>query len=122
MTLNLGMELARSVDNLPVFARRLAQARMAAGLSQRQLGIRAGLEPSVASPRVNQYEQGKHEPRPAAVKRLADALGIPPAFLYTEDELLAKLLLCWGKLSVARKKKLLELATSPVRPKASSED
>jgi transcriptional regulator with XRE-family HTH domain len=113
----LGIEVARSVDNLPVFARRLAQARTAVGLSQRQLGIRAGLEPSVASPRINQYEQGKHQPRPAAAKSLADALGIPPAFLFTEDELLAKLLLRWGELSVARKKQLLKLATGPNRSK-----
>ena len=114
--------MARSVDNLPVFARRLAQARTAAGLSQRQLGIRAGLEPSVASPRVNQYEQGKHEPRPAAARKLADALGIPPAFLYTEDELLARLLLRWGDLSMSRKKQLLKLAGSPSRPKQRSDE
>jgi transcriptional regulator with XRE-family HTH domain len=115
------MEVARSVDHRPVFARRLLQARTAVGLSQRQLGIRAGLEPSVASPRVNQYEQGKHEPRPAAAKSLADALGIPPAFLYTEDELLAKLLLRWGDLSLARKKQLLKLAAVSSPKKARSE-
>ena len=112
------MEVARSVDHRPVFARRLLQARTAVGLSQRQLGVRAGLEPSVASPRVNQYEQGKHEPRPAAVKKLAEALGVPPAFLYTDDELLAKLLLQWGQLSLARKKQLLKLATAPTKAKS----
>lgn len=115
------MQVARSVDHRPVFARRLLQARTAAGLSQRQLGVRAGLEPSVASPRVNQYEKGKHEPRPDAARKLAEALGIPPAFLYTEDELLAKLLLRWGELSTARKKQLLKLAASPSRTKARSE-
>lgn len=116
------MDVARSADHRPVFARRLLQARTELGISQRQLGIRAGLEPSVASPRVNQYEQGKHEPRPAVVKKLADALGIPPAFLYTEDELLAKLLLRWGELSVARKKALLKLAGSSTRPRSRTDD
>ena len=110
--------MARSADHRPVFARRLLQARTAAGLSQRQLGIRAGLEPSVASPRVNQYEQGKHKPRPDAVKKLAEALGIPPAFLYTDDDLLAKLLLRWSELTLARKKQLLKLASAPVKGKA----
>jgi len=101
-----------------MFARRLLQARTALGISQRQLGVRAGMEPSVASPRVNQYEQGKHEPRPPVVKKLAEALGIPPAFLYTEDELLAKLLLRWGDLSLARKRQLLKFAGAEPRRKS----
>lgn len=94
----------------PVFARRLAQARERAGLSQKQLGLLAELEPAVASPRINQYEKGKHEPQLATAKRLAKVLGIPPAFLYTEDELLAKLLLRWGELSLADRKALVKLA------------
>lgn len=68
------------------------------------------MEPSVASPRVNQYEQGKHEPKIEMAKKLADALGIPPAFLYCEDELLAKLLLRWGDLTITQKRALLKLA------------
>ena len=116
------MEVARSVDHRPVFSRRLVQARTALGISQRQLGVRAGLEPSVASPRINQYEQGIHEPRPAVVKKLAEALGIPPAFLYTDDELLAKLLLRWGELSQARKKQLLKLAGEPSKPKIRADE
>ena len=43
-------------------ALRLREAREAAGLSQRQLGIVAELDVSVASPHINQYEQGKHMP------------------------------------------------------------
>lgn len=112
------MEVAQSVDHRPVFAHRLLQARAALGISQRQLGVRAGMEPSVASPRVNQYEQGKHEPRPGVVKKLAEALGVPPAFLYTDDELLAKLLLRWGELTLARKKQLLKLAGTESRRKS----
>jgi len=104
------MEVADAVDKRPVFARRLTQARLEMGLSQIQLGLRVGMEPSVASPRVNQYEHGVHEPKIAMAKKLADALGIPPAFLYCEDELLAKLLLRWGDLTLAQKKALLKLA------------
>ena len=100
--------MAKSTAGQPIFARRLAQARQRAGLSQKQLGLLAGLDPSVASPRMNQYERGKHEPQLELAKALADALGIPPAFLYTEDELLAELLLSWNKLSVLQKKELLE--------------
>lgn len=94
----------------PVFARRLAQARVRAGLTQTQLGLKAGLEPSVASPRINQYEHGKHEPQIATAKRLAKALNVPPAFLYTEDELLAKLLLRWTELTLDERRGLLRQA------------
>lgn len=93
-----------------VFALRLAQARERAGLSQRQLGVLAGMDPSVASPRINQYEKGKHEPQLDTAKRLARVLGIPAAFLYTDDEQLAKLLLLWSEMSPAQRKKLLKQA------------
>lgn len=93
-----------------VFALRLAQARERAGLTQVQLGVLAGMDPSVASPRINQYEKGKHEPQLETAKRLAKVLGIPAAFLYTDDEQLAKLLLLWSEMSPSERKKLLKRA------------
>ena len=96
----------------PVFARRLAEARKRAGLSQRQLGVLADLDPTVASPRINQYERGKHEPQLKTAKRLAEVLGIPPAFLYTDVEVLAELLLRWNGLTLRQKKDLLKQAES----------
>ena len=41
-----------------VISRRLKQARVLAGLSQKQLGIKAGIDEFSASPRINQYERG----------------------------------------------------------------
>ena len=41
---------------------RLKAARLAAGLTQQQLGMHIGLEPDTASIRMNQYEKGKHAP------------------------------------------------------------
>ena len=102
-----------AVTQMPVFARRLLQARLRAGLTQQQLGEAAGLEASVASPRVNQYEKGRHAPKLETAKSLADALGIPPAFLYCEDELLAKLLLRWSELNATERKELVRLAGAP---------
>ena len=102
----------------PVFALRLAQARERAGLSQKQLGILAGLDPTVASPRINQYERGKHEPKLETAKQLAEVLGIPPAFLYTEDDMLAELLLRWSELGLRKRKALLKkLETDASRKK-----
>lgn len=92
----------------PIFARRLAEARKRAGFSQAQLGVLAGMEPEVASPRVNQYERGVHEPRAEMAKKLAEALDVPAAFLYTEDEMLAKLLLRWNDLSKTQKRDLVK--------------
>lgn len=100
--------MAMSTAGQPIFARRLAQARRRVGLSQKQLGVLAGLDPSVASPRMNQYERGKHEPQLGLAKRLAEVLGVPPAFLYTEDELLAELLLHWNDLTVRQKREILK--------------
>ena len=104
--------MANRTAKHPVFAQRLAQARERAGLSQTQLGVLAGLDPSVASPTINQYERGKHEPQLKTAKRLAEVLGIPPAFLYTDDEVLAELLLRWNGLTLRQKKDLLKQAES----------
>ena len=104
----------------PVFAQRLAQARTRAGLSQAQLGLLAGLDPAVASPRINQYERGKHEPQLETAKRLAEVLGIPPAFLYTDDDLLAELLLQWTDLSLRQKKDLLKQVEATKAPRGKS--
>ena len=100
--------MAERKANLKIFSIRLAQARERAGLSQKQLGILAGMDPSVASPRINQYERGRHEPQLKTAKQLADVLGIPAAFLYTEDALLAELLLQWNSLSIRQKKDVLQ--------------
>ena len=104
--------MAKRTAKHPVFAQRLAEARERAGLSQTQLGVLAGLDPAVASPRINQYERGKHEPQLKTAKRLAEVLGIPPAFLYTDDEVLAELLLRWNGLTLRQKKDLLKQAES----------
>ena len=103
-------------DQPPVFALRLAQARERTGLSQKQLGVLAGLDPAVASPRINQYERGKHEPQVETAKRLAEGLGIPPAFLYTEDELLATLLLSWNDLTLRQRKDLVKQVEATKAP------
>lgn len=98
------------LDAPTLFAQRLRQARERAELTQLELGVRAGMDPSVASPRINQYERGAHAPKPETAEALADVLGIPAAFLYTRDEQLAQLLLRWPELTAAKKKSLLKLA------------
>ena len=80
-------------------AKRLKEARQLRGLSQRDLGIRAGIDPSAASPRINQYERGKHAPNFTVAARLAEVLGLPTAYLYAEDDELAVLIMKFGAAS-----------------------
>jgi transcriptional regulator with XRE-family HTH domain len=83
---------SRKRENLHPLPRRLADARKRLGVSQAKLGELAGLDPSVASARINQYEQGVHEPKYRTASRLAMVLGVPTAYLYCEEDDLAELL------------------------------
>lgn len=77
---------------LPVYSRRLREAREACGISQRNLGIKAGLDDFVASTRVNRYETGVHQPDLLTLQRLAAVLHLPVAYFYAEDDELAQLI------------------------------
>ncbi len=85
-------------------AKRLREARVAAGLSQRELGVRAGMDPSVASPRINQYERGKHLPDPLTLERLGVVLDRPLPFFYAADEDLAFLISAFHRARVAQRR------------------
>lgn len=100
--------MAETATRSSVFGKRLAQARQRLGVSQRQLGVLAGLEPHVASPRINQYERGVHEPSLETARHLAKALGVPAAFLYAEDDQLAKLLLVWTDMTPTQRRQLVK--------------
>jgi transcriptional regulator with XRE-family HTH domain len=69
------------------------------GLSQKQLGIQANIDEFSASPRINQYERGRHTPDFETVERLAKVLKVPAAFFYTRDDDLAQLILHFGSLT-----------------------
>ena len=67
----------------------------------------------MASTRINRYEQGIHEPDMATVARLADALGVPTAYLFTDDDRLARMILAFEQLSAAEKDRLLKTLEHP---------
>lgn len=95
-----------------IFGTRLKEARLEAGLSQKQLGIEAGLDQFVASTRINRYELGIHKVDYTFAVRLAGVLQVPVAFLYAEDPELARLILVFGKLPKRKKTDLLSYARS----------
>ena len=92
-----------------LFSKRLRDARQKAGLSQKALGIAAGIDEFSASPRMNQYERGKHLPDMKTVERLAKVLGVNQAYFFAKDEQLAVLLESWDKLTKGKKEKILKL-------------
>jgi transcriptional regulator with XRE-family HTH domain len=100
--------MPRRNDIRLVFQRRLQEIRLRRQLSQKELGIRAGLDPSVASTRINRYEVGVHEPDMATIQRLAETLAIPMAYLFAEDDRLARMILAFDKLSATEKERLLK--------------
>ena len=92
---------------------RLKQARLAAGLSQKMLGIEAGIDEFVASTRINRYELGVHRPDLLTVRKLAKVLDVPVAFFFAdEDDELAELLLIYGKAKVSLRREALKLLSS----------
>ena len=92
---------------------RLKQARLAAGLSKKMLGIEAGIDEFVASTRINRYELGVHRPDLLTVRKLAKALDVPVAFFFAdEDDELAELLLIYGKAKVSLRREALKLLSS----------
>jgi transcriptional regulator with XRE-family HTH domain len=90
--------------------KRLKEARNRLGLSQKDLGIKAGIDEFSASPRINQYETGKHEPNYYNVARLAKVLNLPPAYFYAQDQQIADLIALFGQLTKAQKKALIQQA------------
>ena len=85
---------------------RLSDARTEAGLSQKSLGIFAGLDPSVASPRINQYERGVHSPSFPMLVALARVLKVPVAYFYCQDEDSAAMLLAYSQASLSVQSKV----------------
>ena len=88
---------------------RLKSARKLAKLTQEQLSTELGFDRSHGTARISQYETGKHAPDFAMAKKMADALGVPVAYLYCDDEKLAKLIVASSKLSESEIDKLLTL-------------
>lgn len=106
------------MEKTPPIAKRLKQARLQAGLSQKQLGIKAGLDPFSASPRVNQYERSRHTPDYGTAERLTRVLGVPAAFLYAQEDDLAEMIALFERLPAASRRKLLsQIRRSAAKPK-----
>lgn len=74
-----------------MISERLKVARLRVGLSQEKLGKLAGIDPTSASARMNQYERGKHSPDYRLMCKVAEILNMPVSWFYTQDDDMARL-------------------------------
>lgn len=107
-------------DPVTVFGRRLREARRQAGIPQDKLGVEIGLDEGTASARMSRYETGVHEPPFGIAVRLAQALRVPAAYFYCEDDELANVVLAWGLLSKSERKRIKPLIVAKLAAKAAS--
>jgi transcriptional regulator with XRE-family HTH domain len=94
-----------------IFCERLKSARLVKGLSQKKLGMLAGIDEFVASTRINRYEKGVHQANIEVVHQLAKALDVPLSYFYADDDELALLLLNWNQLDFEIKRKIVDSFT-----------
>ena len=90
-------------------AKRLKEARTSAGISQKSLGIKAGIDEFSASARINQYERDKHVPDYATAKRLAKALRVPVTYFFADNDELAKFILLFSRSTTSEKAKIFKI-------------
>ncbi|MFZ6727693.1 helix-turn-helix domain-containing protein [Undibacterium sp. MH2W] len=94
-----------------VFSLRLKTLRLEQNLSQKQLGIEAGIDKFVASTRINRYEQSVHAPDYAIVQMLAKVLNAPVAYFFAEEDDIAGLLISYHRMDNKEKKEVLKYVT-----------
>ena len=90
-----------------VFSSRLKALRLEHKLSQKQLGIKAGIDEFVASTRINRYEQAVHTPDYSIVQMLAAVLNVPVAYFYTEQDDIAELLVLYFRMNKEERQEIL---------------
>ncbi|MEJ0038730.1 MAG: helix-turn-helix transcriptional regulator [Gammaproteobacteria bacterium] len=91
-------------------AKRLKEARLESSLSQAKVGELAGIDPSVASARMNQYERQVHQPAYDVVRQLAEVLKKPVPFFSAADDSLAEVLAIYGRINSSDRAKLIAYA------------
>lgn len=89
------------LDSSNVVGRRMRSRREELGWSQEKVGVLIGIDESSARARISRYELGTHEAPVKTARQIADALSVPLAYLYCEDEKVASLLLALWTLKPA---------------------
>lgn len=69
-----------------------------------------GIDESSSRARISRYELGTHEPPVRTARLLAQALGVPLAYLFCDDDGMAELLLQLHRLDAAEASRVIEQA------------
>lgn len=94
-----------------LFSVRLKEARLRYGISQRRLGLEAGLDASGAGVRMNQYENGSHWPKFTTTVEIARVLNVPPSYFFEPDSDMADLILVLGSLDSHDRRQVSDFAS-----------
>lgn len=95
-------------------AARLRQIRQLRGLSQRDVGIRMGLDKDTASARISRYESEAMTVSLESLFALAQALDVPPAYLLADTPAMADAILALGTESATQQTRLAEAVAALV--------
>lgn len=100
--------MQRVADSITaIFAKRLKEARATRGLSQRALGGLVATDKDTGSVRVNRYEQQVNKADMESAAELARVLEVPVAYLFTDADDLAELILVFSRLSAGERASIL---------------
>lgn len=78
------------------------------GWSQEKVGVDIGIDESSSRARISRYESGVHEPPVQTAKAIALALQVPLAYLYCEDDQVARFLLVLEQLTVPDRRNAMQ--------------
>lgn len=98
-----------------VVAARLRQARQLRGLSQREAGVRMGLDKDTASARISRYESESMAISLESLFELARALDVPAAYLLAATPAMADAILSLGSESEPQQEALASVLDALTR-------
>ncbi|MDL2284909.1 helix-turn-helix domain-containing protein [Oxalobacter sp. OttesenSCG-928-P03] len=99
-----------------IFSTRLSEARKQKGLSQKTLGMKAGIDEFVAGTRINRYEKGIHSPDIITSRNIAKVLCLPLAYFFADEDRLAQMIAIFSSLSARKQKEILALTEKLTEP------
>ncbi len=98
---------SESVSTASVVGRRMRSRREQLGWTQEKVGVLIGIDESASRARISRYELGTHEPPVKTARLIAQALGVPLAYLFCDDDAVAELLLSLHRLDGAEARRII---------------
>tara|TARA_R110000782_G_scaffold106983_1_gene195366 strand:- start:105 stop:350 length:246 start_codon:yes stop_codon:yes gene_type:complete len=77
-------------------------------MTQKELGLRIGMDLGSASSRMNHYEKDRHTPDIQTLQRMADELKVPLNYLFCDSTESAELACLIDRLSIEERQELIK--------------